>query len=117
VKLCLQKTPPRNSKAKKCSLFETPYITAHVREIGDVVARTLPYTQLPTDAPTRTRCCFGSQVSDMFMKRPLSLIRDSYMLYIQESLQTKAVPRKDHFTCLRSPAKSTFKCLILDTPL
>ncbi len=29
----------------------------------------------------------------------------------------KAVPRKDHFTCLRSPAKSTFKSLILETPL
>ncbi len=39
----------------KCCLYETPYITGSVREIGDAIARTLPYAQLPTDAPTRAR--------------------------------------------------------------
>ncbi len=36
---------------------------------------------------------------------------------IWQSLLAKAVPRKDNISCLRSPAKSTFKCLILDTLL
>ncbi len=60
---------------------------------------------------------FGSRVSDLFLKRPILSNQDSYVLCIWGSLPAKAVPRKDHFTRLRSPAKITFKCLILDTPL
>ncbi len=55
--------------------------------------------------------------SDMFLKRPISSNQDSYVFYIWGSLQAKAVPRKDHFTHQRSLAKSTFKCLTLDTLL
>jgi hypothetical protein len=33
----------RNFKAKKCRLYETPYVAAPVREIGDVIVRTPPY--------------------------------------------------------------------------
>jgi hypothetical protein len=32
-----------------------PSVAAPVREIGDIIARTLPYARLSTDAPTRTR--------------------------------------------------------------
>ncbi len=39
----------------KCCLYKTPYVAAPVREQGDVIGRTLPYAQLPSDAPTRTR--------------------------------------------------------------
>ncbi len=40
----------------KCCLYKTPYyVTAPVRETGDVIARTPLYARLPTDAPTRTR--------------------------------------------------------------
>jgi hypothetical protein len=39
----------------KCCLYKTPYVAAPVRETGDVITRTLPYAQLPTDTPTRTR--------------------------------------------------------------
>ncbi len=54
----------------KCCLYETPYVAAPVRETGDIIARTLLYAQLPSDAPTRTRICFGSQV--MHFSRDLS---------------------------------------------
>ncbi len=56
-------------------------------------------------------------MSDMFLKRNISSTQNSYILYIRGSQLAKAVPRKDYYTCSRSPAKSTFKCLILDTPL
>ncbi len=48
----------QETQRPKCCLYETPYIAASVRETGDVIARTLLYAQLPTDAPTRTRFFF-----------------------------------------------------------
>jgi hypothetical protein len=39
----------------KCCLYKTPYVAAPVKEIGDIIVRTLPYVQLPTYAPTRAR--------------------------------------------------------------
>ncbi len=45
--------------------------------------------------------------SDVFLKRNVSSTQDSYVLHIQGSQVAKAVPRKDYFTRLRSPAKST----------
>jgi hypothetical protein len=56
-------------------------------------------------------------MSAVFLKRNILSNQNSYMLYIWESIQAYGVPRKDHFMRLRSVAKSTFKCLILDTPL
>jgi hypothetical protein len=98
--------PPWNSKDKKCCLYETPYVIAPMRKIGDVIEKTLPYTQLPTDAPTGTRIYFWF-TSNVFLKRNVSSIQDSYVLYTQGSPAAKAVPRKNYFTCLRSPVKST----------
>ncbi len=43
------------SYLRKCSRYKTPYIAAPIREQGDVIARTPPYVQLSSDAPTRTR--------------------------------------------------------------
>ncbi len=53
----------RETQWPKCCLWETPFVAAPVRETGDVIARTLLYVQLPTDAPTRTKIFFGSQVT------------------------------------------------------
>ncbi len=39
----------------KCCIYEIPYVAAPIREQGDVIVRTPPYTRLPSDAPTRTR--------------------------------------------------------------
>ncbi len=52
----------RETQRPKCCLYETPYVAAPIREIGDVIARTPLSAQLPTDAPTRTRFFFGSRV-------------------------------------------------------
>jgi hypothetical protein len=53
----------QETQRPKCCLYETPYVAAPIREIGDVIARTLLYVQLPTDAPTRTRSFFCSRVT------------------------------------------------------
>ena len=52
----------RETQRPKCCLYKTPYVAAPVRETGDIIARTPLYTQLPSDAPTRTRFIFGSRV-------------------------------------------------------
>jgi hypothetical protein len=57
--------------------------------------------------------------SDMFLKRPILFKYRLLCPFLQISLVVvaKAVPRKDFLLHLRSPAKSTFNCLTLDTPL
>ncbi len=52
----------QETQQPKCCLYKTPYVAAPVREPGDAITRTLPYAWLPTNAPTRTRFFFGSQV-------------------------------------------------------
>jgi hypothetical protein len=47
--------PPWNSKDKKCCLYKTSYVAALVRVLGDVIAKTKPYHQIPLNTPTRTR--------------------------------------------------------------
>ncbi len=49
---------------------------------------------------------FGSRVM-CFWRDPSCLKRDSYIPFLQGSWLAKAVPRKDYFMQLRSPAKST----------
>ncbi len=62
--LCLgESLLPWNSNDKKCCLYEAPYVAAPVREIGEIITRTPPCAWLPTNAPTRTRKYFGSQVT------------------------------------------------------
>jgi hypothetical protein len=56
----------------KCCLYKTPYIAAPIREKGVVIARTLLYTQLPADAPTRARIYFWF-MSKAFLKTPVLL--------------------------------------------
>jgi hypothetical protein len=52
-----------------------------VRETGDVIARTPLYVQLPSDAPTRTRIYFGSQVT-RFSRDPSSYSTGSYVPFL-----------------------------------
>ncbi len=104
--LRLGKTLPLwNSKDKKCCLYKTPYVAAPLREIGDTIVRTLFCVRLPTEAPTGIR--FFWFTSEVFLKRNVLSTQDSYVLYIQGSPLAQAVPRKDYFTHLRSPVKST----------
>jgi hypothetical protein len=69
--------PTRTSHAKiqrpKCCLYETPYyVSAPVRETGDVIPRTPLYTQLSSDAPIRTKFLFCF-TSNTFLQRHISL--------------------------------------------
>ncbi len=61
-------------------------MAAPVREIGDVMARTLPYAQLPTDAPTRASF-FCSQVAHF--SRDLSCWRTGY--YVLHPFSTRRI--------------------------
>jgi hypothetical protein len=53
-----------------------PYVTAPIRELGDIIARTPPYARLPTNASTRAR--FVLFTSNAILQRqvlaPMSLI-------------------------------------------
>ncbi len=82
--------PPWNSKDKKHCLYETPYVAAPLRVLGDVIAKITTYTRIPSDAPTRTRK-FSWFISDMFLRRPLSSYWDSYVHSLQGGLRAKVV--------------------------
>jgi hypothetical protein len=106
---------PQKSKDKKCCLYEMPYVAAPARVLGDVIAKPTPYKQIPLDAPTRTRN-FSWFTSDKFFKRPVLSYQDSYVKFLWGGLQAKGGTGKDYLSCyLRSPTKSTFKCLFKQT--
>jgi hypothetical protein len=47
---------PCKAQLPKYCLYKTPYyVTAPIRETGDIISRTLLFAQIPSDAPTRTR--------------------------------------------------------------
>ncbi len=89
-KFCLRKPPTRNSTAKVLSLGDSLRCSTH-RETGDIIARTRPYTQLPTDAPTRTRF-FGFTSNVLPKKRPVSLKRWLLRPFSTRKPHAKAVP-------------------------
>ncbi len=89
----------RKTQWPKCCLYETPYITAPIREIGDVITRTLLYVRLSTDAPTRTRIFLIT--SNKFLKRPILLNWRLLSPFSTRKPHAKAVPRKDFCTHLR----------------
>jgi hypothetical protein len=80
--------PPWKSKDKKCCLYETPYVAAPMRQIGEVITRTTPYVQLPMDAPTRTGVFFGSQVT-CFWRDPSCQIETPISLFYEEFYKQK----------------------------
>ncbi len=91
----------RETQWPKCCLYKTPYVAAPIRETGDIIVRTLPYEQLPTYAPTRTRI-FVWFKSNGFLKGPILL---KYWLLHPFSMRkphAQAVPRKDYFMHLRT---------------
>jgi hypothetical protein len=83
----------RETQQPKCCLYETPYIAAPVRETGDVIARTPLYARLPTDAPTRTRFFFGSQVTS-FSRDPSRESIGSYVPFLRGSHIQKQYHRR-----------------------
>ncbi len=91
------KNLPWETQWPKCCLYKTLYyVAAPVRETGDLIARTLLYAQLPSDAPTRTRIFWFT--SNAFLKRPILL--KYWLLHPFSTMKphAKAVPSKDYFT-------------------
>ncbi len=71
--------------------------------------------QLPTDAPTRTR---NVLVHKWCVSEETCLIKFPLLCpFSMRKSTSKSGTRNNYFTCLRSSATSTFKCLIKDTPL
>ncbi len=74
--------PLWNLKDKKCCFFETPYVAAPMRVLGDVIARTLTYARLCTDVTTRTRLFL---VHERFVSEEIHLFQgDSYVFFYEE---------------------------------
>ncbi len=92
---------PCKAQQLKCCLYEKHYyVTAPVRETGDVIARASLYTQLPTYAPTRTRIYFWF-TSNAFLQRPVLSKHWLLRPFSTRKPHAKAVPIKDYFTHLR----------------
>ncbi len=82
-----------NSKEKKCCLYETPYIAAPIRVLGNVIAK---FYALCATSYRRT---YKSQnffwfMSDTFCKRHVLLFWDSYVKFLKGDLQAKVVPKR-----------------------
>ncbi len=75
------------------SLQDTLRCSTH-GEIGEVIAITLPYMPLPTEAPIRTRIFYFWFTSDVFLNRPVLSNQDSYVPFLQRSLQAKVLPER-----------------------
>ncbi len=80
--------PLWNSKDKKCCLYKTPYIAAPTRVLGDIIAKTTPYNQIPLDAPTRTRIFLGSRVM-RFWEDPSHHIETCMCIFCKEVYKQK----------------------------
>ncbi len=80
--------PLWNSKDKKCCLYKMPYAAAPMRVLGGIIARTKPYVQLPTDAPTREPDFFGSRVT-CFWGDPSHHIKTPTFIFYKEVYKQK----------------------------
>ncbi len=90
----------------KCCLNESPYVAAPVTEQGDIIVRTPPYAQLPSDAPTRTRFFFGSRVTVSQETHLVEVLAPMSLLYKVSTCKSstikgllyaaRAVPSKDY---------------------
>ncbi len=94
--------PPWNSKDKKCCLYKTPYVTAPMRLVGDIIAKAMPYKHIPLAAPTRTRK-FSWFTSDEYLKRSVLSYQDSYVKFLQGDLQAKVIPERTTYCAWRDP--------------
>jgi hypothetical protein len=102
------------SKDKKCCLYETPYIAAPMRVLGDVIAKTTPHAQIHSDAPTRSRkiSWFTSDISDK-----ICLLISRLLHALSEEVYEQKWYQKGLLILLGEFRNRSFKCLIKDTPL
>ena len=87
-----------NSASKKLQGQEALSLSLRcstLRVLGDVIARTLPYAQLPTDAPTTRISIYSSQVTwnDLLSERHILSIKILRSLPTRKSSK-KAVPER-----------------------
>ncbi len=98
-----------NSKDKKCCLYKTPYVAALLRELHP----TRDFLQ--THLQENQKVC---SVHKWRVSEEIHLVK-SRLLHPFSTMKStsKSGTRKDYLSCLRSPTKSSFKCLFKDTPL
>ncbi len=108
---------PWKSKDKKCCLYETSYVAAPIWVLGDVNAKFFALRA------TSYRCTYKSQICFLVHKWRVSEETRLVILRLLREICTrrstsKSGTRKDYLLrYLRSPAKSTFKCLCKQTLL
>ncbi len=79
----------QETQQPKCCLYKTPCVAAPIRETSDIIARTLPYAWLPTDAPTRTRISFWF-TSNVFLKETclVKLMAPTSLFYVEATCKS-----------------------------
>ncbi len=108
---------PWKSKDKKYCLYKTPYVAAPIWVLGEVVVKFYALHATFYRHPFKNQNFFWF-TSDAFLKRHVSSFWDSYVKFLQWDLRAKSGTQKDYLLrFLRSPTKTTFKCLYKRTPL
>ncbi len=105
---------PWNSKNKKCFLYKTPYVAAPVRVLGDIIAKPMPYEQIPFGHTYKNQNFFLVHDWRVSQETRLVILRLLHEISMWRST-SKSVTEKDYLSCLRSSVTSTFKWLIKDT--
>ncbi len=104
------------SKYKKCCLYETPYVAEPIWVLGEVIAKFSAIRTTSYRCTYKSQFFFGSQVT-RFWRDPSRHIKTP-MWNFSRRPTSKSGTKKDYLLCyLRSPAKSTFKCLCKQTLL
>ncbi len=105
------------SKDKKCCLYKMPYVAAPVRVLGDVIAN---FSALRA---TNFGCTYNNQnfflVQEWRVSQETRLVISRFLReFFTRRSTSKSGTGKDYLSHnLRSPTKSTFKCLCKQTPL
>jgi hypothetical protein len=88
-----------NHKDKKCYHYETPYIAAPVRVLGDVIAKATTYEQISLVAPLQEpEIYLGSRVIS-FSRDPSCHIETSTREISMRTSTSKSGTRKDCLSC------------------
>jgi hypothetical protein len=107
---------PWISKDKKCCLYEMPYVAAPTWVLGDIITKSYALCATSYRCTYKSHFFFGSRVTH-FKETHFVISRLPHEISTRRSTSKSGTGKDYLLSYLRSPAKSTFKCLYKQTPL